>query len=126
VTASAGDDYYSSGGGTFDLLFYDSASFSAALRGPVFVDLSLGLASGGGAGFDHLAGIWDGLLGSDFGDTLIGDARSNEITGLGGNDHIEGRAGNDALNGGEGSDLLDGGDGTDNCFAGETVLNCEP
>ena len=113
-----GDDFYSSGGGIRDALFFFFA--------PASVDLSLGRTLGGVHGDDRFVGPWDMLEGTMHPDTLIGDAGTNVILGQGGNDHIEGRAGDDHLFGGPGTDLLDGGDGTDECLEGETVLFCEP
>jgi Ca2+-binding RTX toxin-like protein len=51
------------------------------------------------AGTDTLTSI-ENLVGSDFNDTLTGDAGANKL---------EGGVGNDTLNGGLGNDTLDGG-----------------
>jgi Ca2+-binding RTX toxin-like protein len=64
------------------------------------------------AGTDTLTSI-ENLLGSDFNDTLTGDAGANKL---------EGGLGNDTLNGGLGNDTLDGGTGTDTAsYAGATA-----
>ncbi|MBW4456286.1 MAG: matrixin family metalloprotease [Nostoc indistinguendum CM1-VF10] len=85
----------------------------------------------GGSGFatddgfgtqDRLSGI-DHIIGSQYNDTIIGDAGWNNtlrggagndnLSGLGGNDTLIGGNGNDTLNGGAGNDTLDGGLGED-------------
>ena len=48
----------------------------------------------------------EGLQGSDFNDSLAGDANANRIEGLSGDDVLEGSAGNDTLVGGLGSDTF--------------------
>ncbi len=58
------------------------------------------------------------LVGSTYGDTLLGDGQNNSLSGLAGADTLDGRAGNDVLNGGTGSDRLIGGAGTDIMFGG--------
>lgn len=52
-----------------------------------------------------IAGFRD-LIGSPFGDNLIGDNNPNIISGGGGNDTILGLAGADSLNGGGGYNTL--------------------
>src|SRR5262249_35237362 len=78
----------------------------------VSVDLSAGVASGGYAEGDTLINIRN-VTGSNFEDTIIGDAGDNVLTGGGGNDVLRGGAGNDTLIGGVGADVLDGGGGID-------------
>ncbi|MEC7256886.1 MAG: calcium-binding protein, partial [Pseudomonadota bacterium] len=55
----------------------------------------------------------ENLVGSDWGDILVGDDNDNMLTGGKGTDILVGRAGNDTLIGGEGPDTLRGGDGDD-------------
>ncbi len=78
----------------------------------VNVNLQTGINIGGTAEGDTLINIQN-ITGSNFADTLTGDANSNIISGLDGNDTINGGAGNDTLNGGLGSDAVNGGDGDD-------------
>ena len=59
--------------------------------------------SGNAATGDRYIGI-DNLAGSDFNDTLVGNASANRLTGGLGNDLLEGLAGADTLDGGAGSD----------------------
>lgn len=55
----------------------------------------------------------EGIIGSDFGDHLIGNAADNRIEGRDGNDKLYGGGGADSLFGGNGNDLLYGGAGAD-------------
>src|SRR6056297_629851 len=88
----------------------------------VNVDLSTSSLSGGDAGNDTIIGGIDGVIGSDFDDTLTGfdqegtsdpDVFSNFFDGGAGNDKIDGRGGDDVLIGGDGRDTVDGGAGDD-------------
>jgi serralysin len=63
--------------------------------------------------------VVEGLIGSDFADTLIGDSAGNVLQGLDGNDRLEGQGGNDFLLGGGGDDILIGGPGADNLNGGD-------
>jgi Ca2+-binding RTX toxin-like protein len=51
----------------------------------------------------------EGLIGSNFADTLVGDESANTLQGLDGNDYMQGRGGVDNLFGGNGNDRLEGG-----------------
>lgn len=64
---------------------------------------SIGVSNTGDAAGDAYQNI-SNLLGSDYNDTLIGDANDNILTGGLGNDTLEGLAGSDSLVGGDGSD----------------------
>lgn len=55
----------------------------------------------------------EGIIGSDFGDHLIGNAADNRIEGRDGNDKLYGGGGADSLFGGNGNDTLSGGAGAD-------------
>ena len=68
--------------------------------------------SGGWAAGDILTGI-NNLIGSDYVDTLTGNANPNTLRGGLGDDIFNGGAGDDTLEGGAGGDTLDGGDGAD-------------
>ena len=57
-------------------------------------------------GTDTLRNI-EGIRGSDFDDTLTGDAAANLIEGGDGDDLLTGNAGDDTLDGGAGSNTLD-------------------
>ena len=94
----AGDDLLD-GGADFDFVQYFDAT------GPVTVNLALGTASGAGIGTDTLVSI-EGVTGSDYADTLIGDSNSNSLSGAKGNDTLTGGAGSDFF------DLRNSGDDT--------------
>ena len=114
LTGGAGADILDGGIG-FDYARYDSASTE------VVVDLINPGANTGDAAGDTDISI-EGLVGSNFNDTLSGDDNVNDLHGFsgndfvdgrGGNDYIGGEAGNDHLRGGAGADILDGGNGFD-------------
>ncbi|MDQ3478382.1 MAG: hypothetical protein M3438_04400, partial [Pseudomonadota bacterium] len=104
-----GDDTLAGGRG------YDGIVYTSALSG-VTVDLSLTAAQNtGGAGFDTLSSIED-VSGSEFADTITGNASDNFLSGRGGNDVIVGGAGADRLRGGTGADRMTGGTGKDTYY----------
>jgi Ca2+-binding RTX toxin-like protein len=104
------------GGAGVDTVSYQYAG--AAVR----VSLaSQGVAQAtGGSGSDTLLGI-ERLVGSNFADTLGGDAAANVLNGGAGNDVLDAAGGNDVLTGGLGLDTLTGGAGLDN-FRFDTAL----
>lgn len=115
----AGDNFFRGGRGNDTIdgrEGHDTVSFATAL-GAVTVDLAAGTASGAD-GSDTLISI-ESVVGSNFSDLLIGDARANRLEGDdlrfdgAGNDTLRGGDGDDTLAGGGGDDLLDGGDGLD-------------
>ncbi|CUH80068.1 Hemolysin-type calcium-binding repeat-containing protein [Tropicibacter naphthalenivorans] len=83
----------------------------------VTVDLSLGEGQGGDTAGDVLTGI-ERVVGSEFADTLRGDAGDNLLSGNAGADSLWGGAGRDVLSGGDGADTLIGGAGDDRLFGG--------
>jgi Ca2+-binding RTX toxin-like protein len=87
LTGSAGGDILDGAGGS------DTASYEGS-SAPIKVNLATGKGSGGDAQNDQLISI-ENLLGSSFGDTLIGDTGSNKLAGAGGNDTLTGGAGSD-------------------------------
>ncbi|MEO7240633.1 MAG: calcium-binding protein, partial [Sphingomicrobium sp.] len=114
LIGGAGDDQLSGNGGNDRLVGgvgadsiaggagIDTADYSLSAAA-VQVDLALGTGVGGDAQGDQLGGI-ENLIGSTFGDLLVGDGSANALSG---------GAGDDRLIGGAGADLLDGGIGTD-------------
>lgn len=78
----------------------------------VNVDLAAGTATGGDANGDTFTAV-NSVFGSQFDDTLQGDAGQNGLLGDAGNDVIDGGANDDYLEGGEGGDSLDGSEGVD-------------
>jgi Ca2+-binding RTX toxin-like protein len=90
----------------------DTASYAFAASG-VIASLAVSTAQAtGGSGSDTLL-AFENLAGSNFNDTLTGNAAANTLTGGAGNDALNGAAGNDSLDGGAGVDTLVGGDGSD-------------
>lgn len=94
-----GSGDYLSGGAGFDAARYDTATsgVTAVLINSVF--------NTGDAAGDVYVGI-EAVVGSAFGDVLIGDNGSNLIAGQDGNDFLDGYAGNDLLYGGAGADIF--------------------
>jgi Ca2+-binding RTX toxin-like protein len=84
----------------------------AQLPWAVHVDLAAGKATG--QGNDTLTAIED-VVGSPWGDILLGNMAANSLYGDAGNDTILGREGDDQLVGEAGIDRMDGGDGIDDC-----------
>jgi serralysin len=115
-----GDDDYLEGGAGADELDggdgFDSVYFWNALAA-IRVDLGILIAQDTGEGFDTLIGI-EGVVGSDFDDTLIGNAQANALWGNLGADTLRGGAGDDYLSGDGGADSLDGGVGADEMHGG--------
>lgn len=114
ILGLAGDDILDGGEGA-DILNggdgLDSASYQSSIEA-VMVDLINQLASGGFATGDTLSNI-EGVIGSDFSDTIIGNDLDNVLRGADGDDVIFGGDGNDIIEGGDGVDTLDGGAGID-------------
>jgi Ca2+-binding RTX toxin-like protein len=107
ITGSTGNNTLQGGLGNDSLdggLGTDTASYAGATAGVTVTLATPGVAQNTvNAGTDTLTSI-ENLVGSDFNDTLTGDAGANKL---------EGGVGNDTLNGGAGNDSLDGGAGTD-------------
>ena len=107
----------------------DVVDYSASGAG-VSVDLSTNTVSGGDAANDTITGGIDGIIGSDWNDTLIGfDGQGADYTnvfyGGDGDDLLDGRGGDDSLFGGDGNDTIIGGTGADliDGGAGDDVIH---
>lgn len=87
------------GGADFDTVRYSFAS--AGVR----ADLKDAWTGTGDAAGDTYFSV-EGLVGSDFNDTLLGDDSNNEVWGDYGDDQIFGRGGTDQLSGGNGLDTF--------------------
>ncbi len=96
IEGDDGADTMDGGGGR------NTASYALSSQA-VVVNLATGLGAGGDAAGDTLTNF-SGLLGSQYADTLIGDAANNRLDGAEGNDLLIGGAGADALIGGYGND----------------------
>ncbi|MGE5564190.1 MAG: hypothetical protein ACM3ZV_12930 [Bacillota bacterium] len=106
LNGGAGNDTLDGGAGV------DMANYATAGAG-VTVSLAIsGAQNTGGSGMDTLTAI-ENLVGSNYADTLTGDAGANSISGGSGNDNIKGGDGNDTLSGGAGADILNGQAGDD-------------
>ena len=90
----------------------DIASFSTASTA-VTADLATGTAVGDG--HDTISGETEDLVGSAYGDTLIGDGGPNRIDGGGGYDNLQGGGGGDQLFGGPDGASCDGADSGSGC-----------
>jgi Ca2+-binding RTX toxin-like protein/subtilisin-like proprotein convertase family protein len=98
-----GDDTLLGGSGS------DTASYGGATNG-VMVDLAAGQSTGQGT--DVLTSV-ENVIGSKFGDEILGDSSPNSLRGFSGDDYIDGRGGDDKVSGGGGDDTLAGGPGND-------------
>jgi Ca2+-binding RTX toxin-like protein len=133
----AGDDALNGGNGIDDLeggagndtldggADFDFASYVVATSA-VTVSLAVsGPQNTGGGGTDTLIAI-EGLIGSDFNDTLTGDGGNNILDGGGGRDVLHGASGNDIVQVSAAADFdaaetFDGGDGYDSL-----IINAGP
>ncbi|MFD1342372.1 Hint domain-containing protein [Litorisediminicola beolgyonensis] len=101
----------------------DYASYAGSDAG-VTVDLAAGTFSGGHAEGDVTGGGLDGIIGSEFNDSLSGyDGEgadwTNVFYGGAGDDTLDGRGGSDTLDGGTGADSILGGGGADSVTGGD-------
>lgn len=127
LSGGSGDDRFVGGDGadTFQgNAGQDNLDYSAS-DAAVNVNLSTGQLSGGDADNDSISGGIDGVIGSDFDDTLTGfdqvgtgggDIFTNELSGRGGDDTIKGLGADDRLYGGADDDSIEGGGGNDLIF----------
>ena len=110
LVGGSGADRLNGGGG------FDTASYQGSNAG-IVVNLGNGTGRFGHANGDTMTSI-EGVLGSNFADTLLGSSGANTLNGGGGNDVVRGYAGNDRLFGGAGNDQLDGGFNADTLRGG--------
>ena len=106
VDGGAGADDLNGGGGKLDTLTYENSAAA------VTVDLDSGTGTGGWAEGDTMI-LFERVIGSGFGDSLIGGAGTNILRGENGADTLQGRGGDDELDGGKGADRLIGNGGHD-------------
>lgn len=96
LAGGAGDDRLDGGSGV-DSVVYDGDPAG------INANLLTGVVSDGFGGLDTLQSI-ENLVGSEFGDFIVGSGDSNTLDGGDGNDTLNGGAGNDTLDGGTGVD----------------------
>ena len=104
-TGGAGNDTIT-GGSDYDEARYDSED---GIQG-ANVNLATGTATDEFGNTDTLTSI-EGVVGTDFNDTLRGNDASNYFEGRGGNDLMEGFGESDFFRCGAGNDTMDGGEG---------------
>jgi len=102
----------------------DTADFSGMFL-PIDANLGEGIASDGGNEYPLVD--MENVIGTGFGDLLVGDDGPNvfdcnggddETYGMGGKDRLRGAGGDDTLHGSGSGDSLDGGDGDDTLHGG--------
>ncbi len=118
LEGAAGADSLDGGAGI------DLASYAHSASA-VTVDLSDNTNNAGGDAAGDVFSNIEGVIGSDLGDTLVGDGSANKLVGGAGNDTITADCGNDTVVAGDGDDKIildhdftaldriDGGDGND-------------
>jgi Ca2+-binding RTX toxin-like protein len=89
LTGAVGNDFLDGSAGT------DTAIYGLAPSG-IVVNLGLGTAADGYGTTDTIVNI-ENVFGSNFADTIIGDANNNSLTGGAGNDVLTGGAGADTF-----------------------------
>ncbi|MCD6076315.1 MAG: Hemolysin-type calcium-binding region [Ramlibacter sp.] len=129
IMGLAGDDIIVGGDGS-DTVHYGP---DGGATGGIVVDLAAGTAQDGTGSTDSLSGI-ENVIGTLFGDSIVGDGADNHLEGLDGSDYLQGGsgvdtllggAGDDTLGGGLGGDLMDGGDGFDTVLYGQAGIGIE-
>jgi Ca2+-binding RTX toxin-like protein len=119
LLGGAGDDEIFGGAGADGLNGGDGFDFAGYLDAASGVMARLdapGLNTADAAGDTYVS--IEGLIGSNFGDFLVGDAGVNYITAQGGDDYLAGVSGDDTLRGDDGADNIWGGEGADSLDGG--------
>jgi Ca2+-binding RTX toxin-like protein len=111
VEGDPGNDILDGGTGHDRAWYGDSAT---AVR------VNLAKGTGTGEGSDQLKSIED-IIGSRYGDVLVGSPGANAIWGGRGKDRLYGGGGRDRLSGESGKDFADGGPARDVCVAEKKV-----
>ena len=119
LTGDAGNDTLDGGAGADQLFggagldFVSYADASTALE----VDLLI-QSLNSGAAFGDLFYDIEGIIGTEFADTIRGSNGPDWIEGGNGHDYLVGRDGDDEIFGGAGNDTMEGGAGADGFFGG--------
>ncbi len=114
VGSSGGRERYFGGDGIDTVTYFQSTSgIVASLRNGAMVNgAETGRGTAGDAALDLYFEI-EGLVGTNFNDSLTGNAGRNNLSGLSGDDFLFGFGGIDTLKGGAGNDTIDGGGASD-------------
>jgi Ca2+-binding RTX toxin-like protein len=107
IVSGGGDDTLDGGGGddTLDGGYGTDAASYAGTQEDLWVDLTVGNATGADAGVDTLISI-ESIYGGRGQDVLLGSASANTLAGGSGDDTLDGGAGGDTLDGGTGNDTV--------------------
>jgi Ca2+-binding RTX toxin-like protein len=114
VGSAGGRERYFGGDGIDTVTYFlSTAGVAASLRNGALVNgAETGRGTAGDAALDLYFEI-EGLVGTNFNDSLTGNAGRNNLSGLGGDDFLFGFGGIDNLKGGAGNDTIDGGGSSD-------------
>ncbi|MBW9066125.1 calcium-binding protein [Rhizobium herbae] len=104
VGGTGADKLIGGSGNDFAIYSFSTAGVRASLADP---SVNVGDAEG-----DTFSSI-EGIIGSDYADSLYGDTAANVLSGGAGGDLLDGGSGDDALIGGSGDDVMEGGAGAD-------------
>jgi len=97
------------GGGGFNIVTYAASQHGVAGD---LQHITTGYSVSGDYLDDTLHNV-QGVIGTNYGDSIAGDLNANSLSGGGGDDLLTGGGGADTLNGGAGDDLLRTGEGND-------------
>lgn len=114
----SGDTAINPLGQDLDVVSYATATAAVALDLRPALGVTYGAGSVGDAAGDRFYAI-EGVIGSNFNDTMTGSDRSDTLWGGVGSDSLNGDFGDDLIEGGANNDTLDGGPGNDLLFGGE-------
>ena len=90
------------GRGGFDLVRFESATGGVSVN--LITGISIGIGGGSGVGSDVFTNI-EGVLGSNFDDSIVGgNAANGTVVGDGLSEFLRGNGGNDTIDGGQGYD----------------------
>jgi Ca2+-binding RTX toxin-like protein len=119
IGGNLGKDRTDGGAGIDELVFVDVATTGHGVV--VNLSSSVDQVKDDGYGNSETAANFELVSGSDFGDSLTGNAAANAFWGYFGNDTLIGDLGDDFLYGGGGGDHIFGGSGSDTIVGGNAV-----
>jgi Ca2+-binding RTX toxin-like protein len=132
ITGSSGNDILRGGGGNdtlngaggIDLLDFRDGTAGLTFALTQSVSNAVFNATAAGLGTDTYSNM-EGVIGTNFADSLTGSASDDILRGEAGNDIINGGLGNDTITGGAGADTLTGGGGNDTFVFGLPLNNVD-